>query len=181
MILAVLLGAAAWRLSRGPVDLAWFTHRLEAEANANDGPTRLSIGSTALAWEGFRLGVDRPLDLRLTDIRLTDTSGLRRVEIPRAEISLSLGALLRGRLQPRALELDNPRLTLRRAADGTLSIDLGSLTEQTEQTEQSGPDHRIGSPLPALLALLAKPASPIVTPRLAGSPNCSGCGSTTRW
>ena len=106
------------------MDLAWFTHRLEAAANANGGPTKLSIGTTALAWEGFRLGVDRPLDLRLTDIRLTDTDGQRRVEIPRAEVSLSLGALLLGRVQPRALELDEPRLTLlpRRGRHASASI-----------------------------------------------------------
>lgn len=96
IILTVLLTGAAWRLSQGPVDLAWFTRRLEAAANANGGPTRLTIGTTALAWEGFRLGVDRPLDLRLTDIRLTDTDGQRRVEIPRAAVSLSIGALLLG-------------------------------------------------------------------------------------
>ncbi len=159
VILTVLVSVAAWRLSQGPVDLAWLTRRLEAAANANGGPTKLSIGGTALAWEGFRLGVDHPLDLRLTDIRLTDTSGVRHVEIPRAEVSLSFGALLLGRLQPRALELDDPRLTLRRAEDGTLSIDLGSLTEQTEQMEQGAAGDQSSEPLPTLLALLAKPPS----------------------
>jgi AsmA-like C-terminal region/Protein of unknown function len=159
VILAVLLAAAAWRLSQGPVDIGWFTRRLEAAANANGVSTRLSIGTTALAWEGFRLGVDRPLDLRLTDIRLTGTSGVRHVEVPRAEVSLSLGALLLGRLQTRALELDDPRLTVLRAADGSLSVDLGSLTEQTEHSGAGGADDLIGSPLPALLALLAKPPS----------------------
>ncbi len=159
VVLSVLLAIAAWRLSQGPVDLAWFTHRLEAAANANGGPTKLSIGTTALAWEGFRLGVDRPLDLRLTDIRLTDTDGQRHVEIPRAEVSLSLGALLLGRVQPRALELDDPRLTLYRAADGTISIDLGSMTEQTEPPRRRPGTSQTGDPLPALLALLAKPPS----------------------
>jgi hypothetical protein len=159
VILSALLALAAWRLSQGPVDLAWLTHRLEAAANANSGPTKLSIGTTALAWEGFRLGVDRPLDLRLTDIRLTDTGGMRHVEIPRAELSLSLGALLLGHLQPRALELDDPHVTLRRAEDGTLSIDLGSLTEQTDQSAPNLSDDPTGDPLPALLALLAKPPS----------------------
>jgi len=162
VILSVLLAAAAWRLSQGPVDLAWFTSRLEAAANADGGPTKLSIGSTALVWEGFRLGVDHPVDLRLTDIRLTDASGVRQVDIPRAEVSLSLGALLLGRVRPRALELDDPRVTLRRAEDGTLSIDLGSMTEQTEQTKQTepgAPNDQLGGPLPALLALLANPPS----------------------
>jgi len=159
VVLSVLLAIAAWRLSQGPVDLAWFTHRLEAAANANGGPTKLSIGTTALAWEGFRLGVDRPLDLRLADIRLTDTNGQRRIEIPRAEVSLSLGALLLGRVQPRALELDEPRLTLYRAEDGTISIDLGSMTEQTDAAAPAPLHSQTGEPLPALLTLLARPPS----------------------
>ena len=160
VVVSVLLSVAAWRLSQGPVELGWLTRRLEAEANTNGGPTRLSIGGTALAWEGFRLGVDRPLDLRLTEIRLVDPSGARRVEIPRAEISLSLLALLRGRVQPRALELDDPRLTLRRARDGAISIDLGSLTGQTDKpaTTNRATDPS-GAPLPELLALLARPAA----------------------
>ena len=72
MLGGVGVGAIAWRLSQGPVDLAWFTARLEDAANANGGPTRLAIGSAALAWEGFHKGVDRPLDLRLTDVTVTD-------------------------------------------------------------------------------------------------------------
>ncbi len=152
VLVAVLLAGAAWRLSQGPIDLAWLTARLEAAVNQPDAPTRLRIGGTALAWEGFRLGVDRPLDLRLTDIALADDSGHQRMAIPQAELTLSLGALLLGRLQPRAVELDAPRLLLRRAADGTLSLDIGSTAEGTDQapTEDS-------NKLPALLAELARP------------------------
>ena len=94
-------------------------------------PARLRIGDTALAWEGFRLGVDRPIDLRLTDVTPDRCGRAQRLAVPQAELSLSLGALLFGRLQPRAIELDRPRLLFRRAADGTLSLDLGGL-----------PDHR---------------------------------------
>jgi len=155
----VLLAAAAWRLSHGPVDLAWLNRRLEAAVNGNGGPVRLSIGSTALAWEGFRLGVDRPLDLRLTEIRLTAPDGTSEVELPRAEVSLSLSALLLGRVQPRALELDNPRLTLIRAADGTLSVDLGAPAEPAPMAAAppATASNPIGGPLPALLAVLARP------------------------
>ena len=129
---SVGVAAIAWRLSQGPVDLAWFTGRLEDAANANGGPTRLAIGSAALAWEGFTKGVDRPLDLRLTDVTVTDQSGRRRINIPRAEVSLSLYELLFGRVVPRAVELDEPQLTLVRAADGALSLDLGSLADSGE-------------------------------------------------
>ena len=181
VVFSVLLAVAAWRLSRGPVDIAWVTHRLEAAVNDFGGPTKLSIGSTAVAWEGFRLGVDRPVDLRLTDIRLTDTSGERHVDIPRAEVSLSLGALLRGRLQPRAVELDDPRITLRRAEDSTVTIDLGSMTEQAEPSAPNARRAR-GDPLPELLVLLAKPpstdrtaAAGLAQPVAAGAdPRCGG-------
>ena len=76
------LAAIAWRLSQGPVDLGWLTRRLEDAANANGGPTRLTIGSAALAWEGFRMGADRPLELLLTNVRVVDPAGVRRMNIP---------------------------------------------------------------------------------------------------
>jgi len=154
-----LLAASAWRLSQGPVDLAWLNRHLEQAVNANGGPIRLSIGGTALAWEGFRLGVDRPLDLRLTGIRLTTVDGSAEVTLPRAEVSLSLSALLLGRVQPRALELDDPRLSLIRAADGTISIGLGGQEEPGGASKAAATDagNGIGEPLPALLAVLARP------------------------
>jgi AsmA-like C-terminal region len=150
--LAVLLAGAAWRLSQGPVDLSWLTARLEAAANARGAPLSLSIGSTALAWEGFRLGVDRPLDLRLTNVRLSSLDGAQHIVVPRAEVSLSLGALLIGRLQPRAVELDNPSLTLHHSANGTLRFDLG----KAPPALKAGSSNRDGSLL-APLAVLAQP------------------------
>ncbi len=152
--LAVLGAGGAWRLSQGPVDLSWFTARLEAAANANGGPVHLSIGSTALAWEGFRLGVDRPLDLRLTNVALSGPAGTQHIVVPRAEVSLSLVALLTGRFQPRAVELDNPSLTLRRSANGTLRFDLGNAPAALH----AGSSNADGS-LPALLEVLAQPAT----------------------
>jgi hypothetical protein len=150
--LAVLVAGATWRLSQGPVDLSWFTARLEAAANARGSPVSLSIGRMALAWEGFRLGVDSPLDLRLTNIRLSSPGGAQHIVVPRAEVSLSLGALLIGRLQPRAVELDNPSLALHRAANGTLRFDLG----KTPAALQAGSSNDNGSLLPPL-AVLARP------------------------
>jgi hypothetical protein len=123
----VAVGALALRLSQGPLEIPWIAHRLEADATA-DGPTRLTIGRAELAWEGWRLGLDRPLDLRLTDIAATDANGTRLASLPRAELSVSAGWLLLGRIVPRALEMDGARLRVARAADGAVTFDLGSLT-----------------------------------------------------
>ncbi len=159
VLIGVGVGAFAWRLSQGPVDVPWLASRLEEQANANGGPTRLAIGSVALAWEGFRLGVDRPLDLRVTNLTVTDQSGNRRMAIPRAEVSLSLYELLLGRVAPRAVEVDGAQLTVLRGADGTLSLDLGSLTETTDSGEPTTTERGTAEPTPisGLLAELARP------------------------
>jgi hypothetical protein len=159
LLAGIAVAAIAWRLSQGPVDISWVASRLEAAANANGGPTRLAIGSVALTWEGFRLGVDRPVDLRVTNITLIDQAGGRRMDIPRAEVSLSLYALLFGRIAPRAVAVDGPQLTVLRATDGTLSLDLGSLAEETDSGEPVPAAQAAAEPAPlaGLLAELARP------------------------
>src|SRR5262249_5925806 len=136
-------------------ELDWLTRRLEDAANAGGGPTRLAIGSAALAWEGFRLGVDRPLDLRLTGVTVTDQTGTRRLDIPQAEVSLSIHSLLFGHIVPRAVRMEAPQLTLVRSADGTISLDLGSLTEAVDAGDAvpTTPE----TPIADVLAELARP------------------------
>lgn len=152
VLVSVGLGAAAWRLSQAPWELPWLTERLEQAVNGNGGPTRLSIGSVALAWEGFRRGDERPLDLRVTNVVITDQAGVRLMSVPRAEVSLSLYELLLGRVALRTVEVDGARLTVVRAADGSMNIDMGDLTES--DTNPS-PD---ATPMADLLSELAQPA-----------------------
>ena len=153
VLVTVGVGAMAWRLSQGPMDLPWLTSRLEDAVNANGGPTKLTIGSVALAWEGFRRGVERPLDLRVTNVTVADQAGGRRMSIPSAEVSLSMYELLLGRVALGSIEVDQPRLTLVRGADGALSVDIGSLSEPTDNSEPTN-----ATPVADLLAELARPA-----------------------
>ncbi len=139
LLLTILAGVggawAAWRLSQGPVDLPWLAHRIEDAVNGDNGPTRLKVGSAALAWEGFRMGVDRPLDIRLLDVTAADAAGVPILSVPRAEVSLSLGSLLLGHIRPRAIEVERPRLRVLRGPDGSIAVDLGSLSEADESGE----------------------------------------------
>ena len=111
VLIGVGLSAIAWRLSQGPIDLPWLTGRLEAAANASSGSTQLSVGSVALAWEGFSQGVDRPLELRVTNVVVTDQGSGRQMSIPRADVSLSLYQLLLGRVLLRSVTVDELKLT----------------------------------------------------------------------
>lgn len=118
-------GVFVWRLAQGPLSLPPLARMLENRAAEGGLGIRLVIGEATLVWEGFGEAVDRPLDIRLADVRALDADGASVAEIPEGSVSLGLRALLLGRLEPRAIELRRVRLTLMRAEDGTVTIDLG--------------------------------------------------------
>ena len=151
---------AAWRLSLGPVELDFLTGRLEAALNTDGAPTHIEIGGIILAWEGFHQGLDRPVDLRLRDVVVADDTGRKRLEVPRAVTSLSVAALLTGRIVPRAIELDGVRLNVTRGADNTIGIDVGSLAEATDTPPPSNSNIPLADTLDvaANVAELMRPA-----------------------
>ncbi len=157
IIAAALGGALAWRLAQGPLEIGWLTRRLEAAANAPGGPPALVIGSAALAWEGFTRGVGEPLDIRLTGVALRDAAGAPIAEIPRAEVSLSAGWLVLGRIVPRELSLEGVRLRAQRAEDGRVSVDLGRQAEDAGEPGSLPAGER--GVLAALLQELARPTA----------------------
>jgi hypothetical protein len=155
---AVLVTALAWRLAQGPLEVTWLAERVERMVNPPENPTRVSVGRIALGWDGFQAGIDSPLELRLTDIAVVDQAGRRRMAIPEAAVSLSLLPLLRLRLVPSAIEIDRPRLTLVRATDGTVSLDVGTLAEATEgMGENADPSPAARASLAEVLRELAQP------------------------
>jgi hypothetical protein len=162
LFLVILSGVGVtllgWRLAQGPLELPWLVHRLEAAVNAEDSTTHFSIGSAALAWEGFSQGVDRPLDLRMRAVEVTDSSGARLISVPNAEVSLSLLSLLLGRIEPRGIEIDDATVKVYRSAGGDISLDLGTVAEAADSADAT-PDEPAAIGLPALVAEFGKPAS----------------------
>ena len=151
--LAVLGGAAvgvlAWRLAQGPLELPWLTKRVEAALNQDATVGHITIGSAALAWEGFRLGVGRSLDIRLTEFTVVDPTGRRILTVPRAEISLSFHGLLLGRTTLRSLEIDQARINLVRAEDGSIRSTPGTPgpgTSDSSAGDSSAREAGIGQP-----------------------------------
>ncbi|MBV9813803.1 MAG: hypothetical protein JO326_13730, partial [Acetobacteraceae bacterium] len=137
--IVLLIGAVAWRLSEGPIEITALARQLE-RALSPDPRVRLVIGHAAIAWEGWHGGFDRPLDVRATDVALIDAGGRRVTAIPRAEISLTVTRLLLGEIAPRAIELDGADLTLLRAPDGAVSLDLGTLNQRQSGGSGGGRD-----------------------------------------
>lgn len=150
-VLTIAAGALIWRLSEGPIELKGLIPRLDALIDAEAAPMRVQVGSLALAWEGWRGGVDRPVDLRLGGLVLADASGTEFARIPRAELSLSFGWLLLGRVVPRAIEIEGAHIRAVRTAEGEVSLGFvgdAALADASEGT---------GKPFAELLAELARP------------------------
>src|SRR5271155_4443353 len=134
-------GAAvlAWRLSQGPIPSEFLAHRIETALNG-DGPTQVHVGRAEIAWEGFRNGVDRPLDIRVEDVSAVDPAGETVISIPRADVALSVGELLLGRLRPRRIAVADATVRLERARDGdvSLALDTASMGTNAEAAADAG-------------------------------------------
>jgi Protein of unknown function/AsmA-like C-terminal region len=126
VVAGALLAGTAWRLSQGPIDLGRLSDRVRSAFVDDTGPIRVSFDGVVLAWEGFRKGVDYPLDLRLSGVSVTDPAGRQIVAAPNVHLTVSLAGLVLGRFVPRAIEVDHARFDLTRDAGGAISLGPGS-------------------------------------------------------
>jgi len=152
LLAGLLLGALAWRLSQGPLESALLARQIERTANADGGPLRLSLGSAAIAWEGFR-GTAGPLEIRVAGARLTDAEGATVGTLPDAAMTLALAPLMRGGVAPATVDMFAPALSLRREVDGRLRLDLAPLPGAPAQGEGDAAP----SAVPLLLADFMRP------------------------
>lgn len=124
-------GVVAWRLTQGPLQVDALTPYLEQAIN-RESPVRVDIGGTRLSWAGF----GAPLDIEAVDFAAFGESGRHVVRVPALRLSLSLPALLRGRIAPTRIELVRPQLSLVRTETGEFRIDVR--TEQEADPEAAG-------------------------------------------
>ncbi len=117
LLSGICIGALAFRLSQGPWDLTWLVRRISQNTDSH-----VAMGRVELAWQGLHGGIDRPLAIVLSDVILTNTGNQKLATIPRAELSLGVASLLRGKIAVRAIRLNGAILTLVRGEDGKLSL-----------------------------------------------------------
>jgi hypothetical protein len=157
LLAAIALGGLAVRLAQGPLPLSFLARMIEDAANTPDQPTRLAVGDVVLAWEAVAEAGERPFRVEVVDIALRDADGRRLAALPRAEIELSLRALLLGRVAPRLIALRGLDLRLMRGTDGAVALDLGTQTERLADANEppgGGAAPGGGALLPRLLAAL---------------------------
>ena len=137
LIVVALIGlaAVAWRLSEGPIEVAWARAYLERALSDEAAGHTTRVGNTTLAWSGW----ERAFGLIADDVVLIDPDGAVRARVGSISVSLSPSALLVGRLAPKRIEILQPTVTAVRRLDGswTLLSDVASSDAASSQVELS--------------------------------------------
>jgi hypothetical protein len=164
VLLLLAVGALAWRLSAGPVELPWLARTIEDQANAPaaDGTppdALLEVGRAAVGWQGWREGRLTPVELQLSQVRMRGRDGSLRLDLPDASVTLSLPWLLRGEVAPQQVEMQRPALRLRRTADGEVTLLVGQAGTETAPTSDPTSDPASDpTPDPLIAELMREPS-----------------------
>jgi hypothetical protein len=129
--------------------LGWLSDRVRAAFADETAPVRVSFDGVFLVWEGFHMGVDHPLDVRVSDIVVANPAGRRLITAPSAHMTFSLAGLLWGGFVPRTVEVDHARIAVTREPGGAVSLDMNLTEQDTGGTND----------LKSLLDQLARPVS----------------------
>ena len=118
--LAVVFGFLAWRLTAGPISLAFLSPYFESALKSGDGGFAVKLDDTILTWSGEA----NTLEIRVRGAKAIGESGKVIAEIPDLSVTLSGGALLQGKLAPRSISIRNPALNLTRQIHGGIELEL---------------------------------------------------------
>ena len=118
VVLMLVFAGLAWRLSEGPMSLAFLTPSIERALEGGQGRYRIRLDDTILAWTGW----ERTLDIRVLNVSAIGADGSIIASVPAMSLSFSVQALLQGRVAPKSIDLYRPTLKLIRGEDGGLGV-----------------------------------------------------------
>ncbi|MBL8697682.1 MAG: AsmA-like C-terminal domain-containing protein [Alphaproteobacteria bacterium] len=117
-VLVAIAGLAAWRLSQGPVSVAFLGPVLDSAIEKALPGHAVEFADTIVAWGG----VDHGFDIRVRDLRIIGPQGRRLASVAEATIGLAAWPLLRGRVEPARIVVTGPMLKLERGLDGVVRL-----------------------------------------------------------
>lgn len=126
--MAIILVVSAWKLSSGPISLAFLTPYIETALATFHKSFRIRLDDTILTWAGW----ERTLDIRVLNFRALGEGDSVIASVPEISLSLSAQALTHGLIAPQSIELFRPNLHVVRHRDGTLQVGFNTDTAQSE-------------------------------------------------
>ena len=116
--IAVLLAVLAWLLAVGPISLTFLSPYVADALRQAELAPRIDFDDLVLTWAGW----DRPLDVRVTGVRLLRDNGDLVASVPEVSVGLNARALIKGRVGLGSLEMTGAVATLVRDAGGRITL-----------------------------------------------------------
>lgn len=127
--LAIVMVLSAWKLSSGPISLAFLSPYFESTLAKFHKSSRIRLDDTILTWAGW----ERTLDIRVINMRVLGEGDTVIASVPELSLSLSAKALFMGMVAPKSIEMFRPSLKVVRHRDGSLKV--GFNTESANSDE----------------------------------------------
>jgi hypothetical protein len=161
--LAVIAAAGFyWRLSQGPISLAFLGNSIEDAINAQLPGMKITLGDTEMELDA----VTRTPHVRAQNLVLRQDDGQVLASAPKAGVALDATNLLRGVVSVTALELIGPRVSAKRNLDGTMELGI--------EADAASPDQEIFVDASEIGATEPETAPSAPTPATSGGGLLSG-------
>ncbi|MBL6941057.1 MAG: hypothetical protein ISR53_02755, partial [Rhodospirillales bacterium] len=127
--LAIMMIFSAWKLSSGPISLAFLTPYIESTLATFHKSLRIHLDDTILTWAGW----ERTLDIRVLNVRVLGEDDSLVASIPELSLSLSAKALIKGMVAPKSIEMFRPSLKVERHRDGTMEVGFNTESPASQE------------------------------------------------
>ncbi len=126
---AIILAISAWKLSSGPISLAFLTPYFESTLATFYKSSRIRLDDTILTWAGW----ERTLDIRVINVRVLGEGDTLIASVPELSLSLSAKALFKGMIAPKSIEMFRPSLKVLRHRDGSLEVGFNAESANSDE------------------------------------------------
>ncbi len=131
--LLLLLSAGIWKISTGPLDIAFAKPTIQEALKDSDTGMRIDFDQALLHWPDLK----GPLLLGLRGGKVYDRDDRLVVSIDSAALSLNKAKLLLARISPEGLILRKPSVLLKRSIDNEFSIGLNDAGDNASNHESA--------------------------------------------
>ncbi len=122
VLVAIAVGAVAWRLYLGPVDAEFAARHVRAELARSFPDLTIAVGKTEAVWPGDM----SELPLRSRDLRLIGRDGGEVAHFPEVVVTILPLALLSGQLRLGSIRFVRPEIALERGDPDSIALRAGS-------------------------------------------------------
>lgn len=155
-LIILTVGVFLWRLSSGPLDISFANKYIEQALYDPVSGYSVSLEKSVLHWPDF----NEPLYLTINNLSLIkDDKDV--VDIDEVGLGLASGALLRGKLAPVSVVLNNPSLNLVRTVDNEILLSFEDWQPEDQPLPKRPEDKGEESPFMMVLKTLASPQGDI--------------------